>query len=217
LPGLYPPVEIDGRFYVDGVLLKTLHASVALEAGIELLFAINPIVPVDLTRGPLPQGLTERQLVRRGLPTVLSQTFRTLIHSRLQVGLASYRERYPNAHILLLEPSQEDYEMFFTNIFSFSARRKVAAHAYRATLRAIRDRAKDWEPVLKTFGLRLRHELLDREDGDLWASVGLPLERQREPVEHTLRRLDRALDRLERLLGKQEERRLRLQPVVQGE
>ena len=31
LPGLYPPVEIDGRFYVDGVLHKTVHASVAFE------------------------------------------------------------------------------------------------------------------------------------------------------------------------------------------
>ena len=31
LPGLYPPVLIDGRYYVDGVLLKTVHASVALE------------------------------------------------------------------------------------------------------------------------------------------------------------------------------------------
>ncbi len=30
LPGLYPPVEIDGRCYVDGALRKTMHASVAL-------------------------------------------------------------------------------------------------------------------------------------------------------------------------------------------
>ena len=29
LPGLYPPVEIEGRYYVDGVLNKTVHASVA--------------------------------------------------------------------------------------------------------------------------------------------------------------------------------------------
>ncbi len=201
LPGLYPPVEIDGRYCVDGVLLKTLHASVALEAGIELLFAINPIVPVDLTQNPPPQGLTERQLVRRGLPTVLSQTFRTLIHSRLQVGLAAYRERFPSARILLFEPSQEDYEMFFTNIFSFSARRKVADHAYRATLATLRQRAEQMEPILARFGLRLRHDILEQKDWDLWTSVGLPLERQREPAEQTLRRLDQALGRLERLLA----------------
>src|SRR4029077_935843 len=56
LPGLYAPVEIDGRHYVDGVLLKTLHASVALEKGTELLICLNPIVPVD-TRGTVEAGL----------------------------------------------------------------------------------------------------------------------------------------------------------------
>ena len=41
------PRLIDGRDYVDGVLLKTVHASVALEAGAKLVLCINPIVPVD--------------------------------------------------------------------------------------------------------------------------------------------------------------------------
>ena len=50
LPGLYPPVKIDGRQYVDGVLLKTVHASVALEAGADLVICVNPIVPVDTVR-----------------------------------------------------------------------------------------------------------------------------------------------------------------------
>jgi NTE family protein len=27
LPGLFPPVQIDGRWYVDGALKKTLHAA----------------------------------------------------------------------------------------------------------------------------------------------------------------------------------------------
>jgi NTE family protein len=31
LPGLFPPVEIDDSYYVDGALKKTLHASVALD------------------------------------------------------------------------------------------------------------------------------------------------------------------------------------------
>ena len=46
LPGLFPPVEIDGEHYVDGALNKTLHASVALDEGIELLLCVNPLVPV---------------------------------------------------------------------------------------------------------------------------------------------------------------------------
>ena len=51
LPGLFPPVEIDGDYYVDGGLLRTLHASVALDTDIELLFCLNPIVPFDEVAG----------------------------------------------------------------------------------------------------------------------------------------------------------------------
>src|SRR5271165_5633385 len=47
LPGLYPPARIGDRDYVDGVMKKTLHASVALKAGVKLLICVNPIVPYD--------------------------------------------------------------------------------------------------------------------------------------------------------------------------
>ena len=47
LPGLFPPVEIHGRYYVDGALIKTLHASVALRDGAELVLCVNPLVPFD--------------------------------------------------------------------------------------------------------------------------------------------------------------------------
>ncbi len=47
LPGLYPPVEIDGRHYVDGALMKTLHASVALAKARSCSFCVNPLTPFD--------------------------------------------------------------------------------------------------------------------------------------------------------------------------
>ena len=37
LPGLYPPVSIEGHDYVDGALRRTLHASALLREGIDLL------------------------------------------------------------------------------------------------------------------------------------------------------------------------------------
>ena len=133
LPGLYPPVEIDGRHYVDGVLNKTVHASVAFEEGAELVLCINPIVPVD-TAQAVANGVMERgRLTDRGMPGVMSQTFRTLIHSRMGTGMASYRDRFENADLVLFEPRKDDYLMFFTNVFSFAARREVRdrwAHAY---------------------------------------------------------------------------------------
>jgi predicted acylesterase/phospholipase RssA len=180
LPGLYPPVEIDGRHYVDGVLRKTLHASVALEAGVDLLFCVNPLVPLESRNG-------SGRVIDHGLPSVLSQTFRTLIHSRFELSFADYARRYRGSDVLLFEAARDDEVMFFTNIFSFSARRAIAEHAYRVTRQDLWRRRRALAPVLARHGLRLRVEHLGRER-DLWRGVGLA------------GRLEAALDRLERHL-----------------
>ena len=225
LPGLYSPVEIDGRYYVDGVLLKTLHASVALEAGAKLLLCINPIVPVDTVRA-VEQGIMKRgRLIDRGLPTVLSQTFRTLIHSRLGVGLSRYRERFEDADVVLLEPKRDDYRMFFRNIFSFRGRKELCEHAYDATRAELRARADELEPLLARHGVGLRRDVLEDEGRRLWPGVGLSEKdlapkvgfglprllpklgrdstpRQPRPGLEVTAGLDRALDRLDHLLDR---------------
>ncbi|HEY0784137.1 MAG TPA: patatin-like phospholipase family protein [Thermoanaerobaculia bacterium] len=203
LPGLYAPVEIDGRHYVDGVLHKTLHASVALEAGAELVLCINPLVPVDTQRGAAAGLAGGAKLLDRGLPTVLSQTFRTLIHSRLEVGMAAYRTRYGHADTVLLEPERDDYLMFFTNIFGFKERRAVCEHAYASTRRYLAAHADRLEPIFARHGVTLRREEL-AEPRDLWASVGLPHKSAAAAKisgHPTAKRLDDVLSRLEKLVA----------------
>ncbi|OZC02650.1 patatin-like phospholipase family protein [Rubricoccus marinus] len=179
LPGLYPPVEIDGRHYVDGVLHKTVHASVALDRGAELVLCINPIVPVD-TVNSVEKGVMERgKLVDRGLPTVMSQTLRTLIHSRLGTGLAAYRERYDAADVVLIEPTRDDYTMFFVNVFSFAERKMVMEHAYSSTLRQLATRREEIGPIFARHGITLREDVLDRPVHDLWESVALGTRKRR--------------------------------------
>ena len=192
LPGLYPPVDFEDRHYVDGVLLKTLHASVALDAGAELLICLNPIVPVDTTESVAAGAMRRGKLIHRGLPTVLSQTFRTLVHSRLAAGLASYAPRYPETDLILLEPDRDDYRMFFTNIFKLSSRRSVCEHAYRATRRQLLERREELEPILERHGIRLRVDLL-REERELEPSLGIRLRPRAavtDQLNHTLSRLE---------------------------
>jgi predicted acylesterase/phospholipase RssA len=205
LPGLYPPVEIEGRHYVDGVLLKTLHASVALEAGADLLICVNPIVPVDTIRAAEAGLLRRGNLTDRGLPAVLSQTFRTLVHSRLEVGMAAYEQKFRHADVVLVEPKRDDYLMFFTNIFGFAERQAVCAHAYEATRRTLLERYDELAPIFAKHGITLRRDILE-ERRDLWEGVGLPRKlaapskRQGTSGHATVRQLDDALGRLERLL-----------------
>jgi len=174
LPGVYPPVLIDGRYCVDGVLLKTLHASVALEYGVELLLCVNPVVPVDTRHGEMDGTLEPGALLEGGLPAVLSQTFRTLVHSRLELGLAGYGARYPNATVVLFEPPRDEYGMFFSNILSLGDRHRVCELAYAATRADLRRRADELEPVFARFGITLRRDVLEDEARTLWGSVGKP-------------------------------------------
>jgi NTE family protein len=199
LPGLYPPVEIEGRHYVDGVLLKTLHASAALDAGADLVICVNPIVPVDMVRAVSEGSYRNGHLVDSGLPTVLSQTFRTLIHSRMAMGMAQYARKYQNADVVLIEPRRDDYRMFFTNIFSFSARRAVAAHAYQATRNELLRRQDELGPLLARHGIRLRLDVLEDPTRDLWSGVGLGPGANAAP--DVLRDLDRVLRQLEEAIG----------------
>lgn len=202
LPGLYPPVEIDGRSYVDGVLNKTVHASVAFERGCGLVLCINPIVPVDTAQAVAHGYMKRGRLTDRGMPGVMSQTLRTIIHSRMGTGMAAYAHRYANADLILFEPRKDDYTMFFTNVFSFSARKKVVEHAYRSTLQQLRDRADEVGPVLERHGVRLREDVLARPTFDIWEGVGVGTSGQRLlPSTVVTRDLRDALADLHELLG----------------
>ena len=153
LPGYFPPVKIDGRHYVDGALLKTLHASAALKEGVKLLFAINPLVPYEAEL-QLPE--TEaKSLAEDGLVMVLSQTFRSLIYSRMKVGMERYRHEYPDADIVLFEPRRDDREMFFTNVFSYADRRRLCEHAYQQTREDLLRRAGSLRPCWRATVFRL--------------------------------------------------------------
>jgi len=168
-----------------------MHASVVLDHGIDLMFGINPLVPFNAGR-----VADDDKLSRGGLPVVLSQTFRTLLQSRMQVGLGKYAQQYPGTDQLVFEPNEDDGEMFHTNIFSYSSRQHVCAHAFASTLADLRRRREVLAPLFARHGLRLRDEVLD--DPKIGVASGLGPRRRR--TEATAR-LDRALDQIERAAG----------------
>lgn len=186
LPGLFPPVVIDGRHYVDGALKKTVHATVALDEGVDLLLCLNPLVPFHAGAGSehIPS------LVEGGLPAVMSQTFRSMIHSRLALGFKHYERAYPGTDIVLLEPDQRDAELFFANTFSYRQRRELAEHAFQQTRQLLRDRSGRLGPMLARHGITLDEAALRDSQRRL-----LPAEPVRR--ETALERLGSALDTLE--------------------
>ena len=205
LPGLFPPRLIDGRYFVDGALKKTLHARVLLDMGLDLVLCLNPLVPFDATRSPLHRVLGGANdpiphLVDGGLPVVLSQTFRSLIHSRLELGLKSYQASHPNADVLLFEPDHRDPEMFLANTFGYGQRRVLAEHAYQRTRADLRSRRSVLGGLLARHHLSLDDAVLDDPQRRLLKRrprhAGAALGR----TARTLQRLDEVLHDLDRAL-----------------
>ncbi len=202
LPGLFPPVQIDGRWFVDGALKKTLHASVLLDMGLDLMFCLNPLVPFDAThatrhrvlgggQAPIPQ------IVAGGLPVVLSQTFRSLIHSRLEIGMKGYERSHPHTDIVLFEPDHRDPAMFLANTFSYRERRALAEHAYQRTRADLRSRRATLAATLARHGLGLDDAVLDDGQRTLVGRHKPP----RTRAARTLQRLDEVLNDLDRALA----------------
>jgi NTE family protein len=151
LPGLYRPVRIGGRDYVDGGVKKTAHINLAIQSGADLVICVNPIVPIDNRSGALSSHLSSK-----GITYVLDQVLRIALHGRMQYGLERYKAEHPEVDILLIEPSRDDLRMFSYNIMRYSARKIVAAHAYRSTLQAFTARADEYRRLLRRHGIALR-------------------------------------------------------------
>lgn len=198
LPAVYVPVKIGERYYIDGVAQRTVHASVALQEGAGLVFCINPIVPYEaVVENSNGNDALSEILVDRGLPAVLSQTFRTMIHSRMNIGINRYKQEFPDRDLIIFEPLPTDYRMFFTNIFSFSSRMEICEYAYQSTRKSLRDRLSTIEPILQKNGLRIRHDVLsisNRTLYDLDRDMNGYLAARR--LGDTLRNLDTLLDRI---------------------
>ncbi|QKS29007.1 MAG: putative NTE family protein [Accumulibacter sp.] len=203
LPGLFPPVRIGDRYFVDGALIKTLHASVALQAGAELLICINPLVPFDsrlAAQRPLHGNLPHapEHLVDGGLPVVLSQTFRAIIHSRMRTGMDRYRHEFKGRDVVLFEPTRDDADMFFTNVFSYRGRSRLCEHAYQRTRSDLYRRRHELRPILARHGIELNLGVLKDHSRSL-------LPRKRRPdLATSASALDASLLDLERWLRMQQ-------------
>ena len=204
LPGLYPPVEIDGHSFVDGALQKTMHASVALQEELDLLLCLNPLVPFD-ARLAVQAGRPTHvgRLVEGGLPVVLSQMFRALIHSRLQVSMQKYDTEFEHTDLILFEPNRDDAKMFFTNVFSFSGRDWVCEHAYQTIREDLLARRAELEPILARHGIRMRMDVLEDRNRHYYTSAR---ERQSSAApkkyrSRLTRNLGTALDQLQEIVS----------------
>jgi NTE family protein len=160
LPGFYKPARIKGVDYVDGGVRRTANIDVAIEHGADLVICYNPFRPFHnrVVRRYVAERneyqLEGRPLANQGMLTVLNQVLRTLLHSRLQLGIQQYQDD-PNfqGDIILLEPGETDLAFFKMAPLNLWAGRSAGAHGYLSVTQAIEAHYELIRQILQSYGV----------------------------------------------------------------
>jgi len=181
LPLFYKPARIGGIDYVDGGVRNTANIDVAIEKGADLVICYNPFRPIwnqplpeqprlrereSAPGGSVSQALEHtdgRRIADQGLKGVLNQVFRTLLQSRLRLGLERYRDHsYFDGDIVLLEPKEHDLDFFSLNPMAFWKRDAAMRHGYQSVRHTVDHRFDELEQVFEQYGLRMSQAVASR-------------------------------------------------------
>ncbi len=158
LPMVYEPVELRGRHLMDGGIASTTNVDVAVDAGAKFIVVVNPLVPYvnDFkTKIPTMFGSRVRRVADMGLPGIGNQAFRLMAHARLRLAVESWRERFPDVDIILIEPEPNDELMFGTSILDYSARLKIARHGFESVTHKLARDYRRYKEVAGRHGIEI--------------------------------------------------------------
>jgi len=167
LPIFYKPARINGIDYVDGGVKHTANIDIAIEKGADLIICYNPFRPflnrVDAEGGDSSYFAEGRYLADRGMKVVLNQVFRTLLHSRLKLGLQRYiaDDRF-QGDIVLLEPRETDADVFSTNPLAFWKRSESLCHGFESVRSTIEQNFEQLQEVFGRYGLKMDRKVAQK-------------------------------------------------------
>jgi predicted acylesterase/phospholipase RssA len=124
IPGFFDPFAINGRDYVDGGVGFSGHADLAAEAGADVVFVVNPLVP-NLRDG-------SESMRTRGVYTIMEQTGRIYSQNLLTLGLATLAVRFPRTAFYLLQPPRTNTLLVGPSM-GFEASRAALRYGYAST------------------------------------------------------------------------------------
>ena len=187
LPLFYKPPRINGVDYVDGGVRNTANIDVAIEKGADLIICYNPFRPflnrIDDEQGDIHYFAAGRYLSDRGLKVVVNQVFRTLLHSRLKLGLQRYlADGRFQGDIVLLEPRDP------TRVLRHQSAGVLEAgpghpHGFESVRVTIEQNYDQLAEVLARYGLEMDRKAARRKAARLREARGWKLTEEPAPAE----------------------------------
>jgi predicted acylesterase/phospholipase RssA len=156
IPVFFEPMRIGNRDYIDGASGKTGHVDIAMARGADLVLVVNPRVPIynDPEREGLPTAIGGAHRLRdKGMVTVWDQAERMSTKTKLHQGLRRHAAAYPRASFLLIEPKEEDSDMFLQNPMNFASRRRIVRYGYESAVRNLSERRGEFQAALSRHSI----------------------------------------------------------------
>ena len=165
IPGFFKPARIgpEGRQqdYCDAAVRKTANISTAVKHGASLVICYNPFRPFVNYRH---RGIGEkhRSIADLGLYSILNQAFRTLLHSRLRLGIQKL-QMSPDFHgdVILIEPAETDARFFALNPLAFWKLQEAAEHGFESVKNSLAKHHLTLSKVLSAYDIEVNLEALD--------------------------------------------------------
>jgi predicted acylesterase/phospholipase RssA len=188
LPIFYRPARLNGVDYVDGGVRHTANIDVAIEKGADLIICYNPFRPFMNRIDPGEAG--SGYLSDRGMKTIVNQVFRTLLHSRLKLGIQRYLadDRF-QGDIVLLEPRESEADFFDVNPIAFWKRRDAIEHGFESVRLTIEQNFDQLSEVLSQWGLEMNRGAARRKAQRARAARGWKGEEEPPPSDDDSPRL----------------------------
>lgn len=160
LPLFFLPMQINGRWFVDGQITKTCNLELVVERGCDLVFIIDPVKPL----GALIPGSVDK----KGGYYALIQTIKALVYTRFHAVLSHLTERYPHTDFIVFQPDEDVAQIMAGSPMRYRIRTQVIHMAYQQTMRQLRERHKVYRAKLQKYDMNLLpiEELKDIEQAD---------------------------------------------------
>lgn len=143
----FPSVEIDGRFYTDGVVTRTSNLGAAIRNGADLVFIADPFLPL-ISEQPGHNA-------RHGNMWVLQQDFKTVAFTRFKQLSDEILRRNPQVGAYTFVPSNRMRRLMSTNPFVASNFHSIVCEAYRSTYRRLHTMEYKLRGELESHGIAL--------------------------------------------------------------
>lgn len=125
VPGMHRPYRIGDRYFLDGEVVRTLSADLAVAAGANVVIISNVYRPEQ-------RAASERSIARSGIGAVMRQSVNIVLAEKERRGVEFLQKTYPRVVFLDLAPDIGEFS--YLNRF---AARSLVLRGYRTALRTL--------------------------------------------------------------------------------